>query len=259
MKCKKHLNTDLSSTIGVCATCLRERLLSLQAAQSDRRDSDPQPNYNSRRKSQCISVSDPGFCNTSHQPGRDCEKKKKKFSLFASFFKPKSSTKEAQDTTTIASTSSLSSPFWFSNKLSSNHNKKQSRLFSVEESISQCNFKTTTVRIRQNRGMSPARVSDVDDDDITNGFSHRTPESSKQTPSRACRRGGGQSGFSFCLSPLVRASPNRARNQKGVLPEVSFSGDIRTTSGKPPLSMATKYCANRSRKIADFGRFNHNH
>ena len=39
MKCKKH-TSDLSSTVGVCASCLRERLIALVAARVISRASD---------------------------------------------------------------------------------------------------------------------------------------------------------------------------------------------------------------------------
>ncbi|KAI3960925.1 hypothetical protein MKW98_019126 [Papaver atlanticum] len=92
----------------------------------------------------------------------------------------------------------------------------------------------------------------------------RKQSSTTATPGRQRRgganskSGGGVSSMAFCLSPLVRASPKRpSRNQKD-----GFSGEIRAASSsihhnnKPNLSTAASFCANRSRKLANFGRYN---
>jgi hypothetical protein len=66
------------------------------------------------------------------------------------------------------------------------------------------------------------------------------------------------SGMALCLSPLVRASPNRRWNHKGLPPEMAAAAEIRAAATKPHLSAAASFCANRSRKLADFGRVNQN-
>ncbi|PQP94940.1 uncharacterized protein Pyn_09937 [Prunus yedoensis var. nudiflora] len=110
------------------------------------------------------------------------------------------------------------------------------------------------------RGLSPDITPDPFEDcersrSGSGDSSGATPEW-KQTPALAPsstrRTRVGQvknnvSGLAFCLSPLVRASPNRNWGQKGLPPE--FAGEIR---------VAAAFCKNRSRKLVDFGRANPN-
>ncbi|KAJ8438494.1 hypothetical protein Cgig2_008981 [Carnegiea gigantea] len=234
MRCKKHLS-DHSSSIGVCASCLRDRLFSLIHSQSQSHsqthpisdpnypDSDRNPNpklnpnnppplvfprsvspYISRRKSEPI----PRFYST---PQVNPRTKKPKFGLISKLFRYRSGKPDNPDPTT--STSSSSSYIYYSNRgLSPEHRCEEKELFEP----------------------SPAR-----------GF-HRRPSPGRVLPSPA------RSGLAFCLSPLVRASP--ARNWA----DAGYSGEIRVPSTgshciKPHLSAAASFCANRSRKMADFG------
>lgn len=241
MRCKKHL-CDHSSSIGVCASCLRDRLFSLIHSQSQSHshsqthpisdpnypDSDPNPDpklnpnnppplvfprsvspYISRRKSEPI----PRFYST---PQVNPKTKKHKFGLISKLFRSRSGNPDNPDPTT--STSSSSSYIYYNNRgLSPEHRCEEKELFEP----------------------SPAR-----------GF-HRRPSPGRVLPSPA------RSGLAFCLSPLVRASP--ARNW----PDAGYSGEIRVPASgnhciKPHLSAAASLCANRSRKMADFGRLNRN-
>ncbi|XP_060219073.1 uncharacterized protein LOC132645854 [Lycium barbarum] len=305
MRCKKHLS-DLSSSVGVCATCLRERLFGLIAAQAqaqarahvhqqlfeeDHRKSDSNPPplvfplsvspYISHRKSDTTPwqqfhhnslpsiIPDQRFYSTPQvgpngtviAAGPGPYKKKKGYArFFSGLFRSKT---EKLDSDPRAS--DASSPSWFSTMFSGRR-KKQSRTFSLEESTN--HHRRTTCRNRD-RGMSPARYSDDDEEEehYGGGSSGYSSESSKQTPRRTPaaqigRRGKAShnrniTGMTFCLSPLVRASPSRNWNQKGMPPEMVFSGEIRVQA-KPHLSTATSFCKNRSRKLADFGRFNPN-
>ncbi|KAK6804254.1 hypothetical protein RDI58_002038 [Solanum bulbocastanum] len=307
MRCKKHLS-DLSSSVGVCASCLRERLFAVMAAQAqaqaqaraqvqqqlfqeDHRKSDGNPPplmfprsvspYISRRKSDTTpwqfqhnslpSIRDQRFYSTP-QVGPNGTviaagpyKKKSYFRFFSGLFRSKSD-KLDLDSRVSNSGASSSTPSWFSTILSGRR-KKQSRTFSLEESTIGGHRRTHR---NCDRGMSPARYSDDEEDEHCGGSSGYSSESSqgwKQTPRRTPaaqpgRRGKSShnrnlSGMAFCLSPLVRASPSRNWNQKGMPPEMVFSGEIRVTA-KPQLSTATSFCKNRSRKLADFGRFNPN-
>ncbi|KAL3348695.1 hypothetical protein AABB24_022056 [Solanum stoloniferum] len=311
MRCKKHLS-DLSSSVGVCASCLRERLFAVMAAQAqaqaqaraqvqqqlfqeDHRKSDGNPPplmfprsvspYISRRKSDTTpwqfqhnslpSIRDQRFYSTP-QVGPNGTviatgpyKKKSYFRFFSGLFRSKSDKLDLDSRVSNsgdACPASSSSPSWFSTILSGRR-KKQSRTFSLEESTIRGHRRTHRDR---DRGMSPARYSDDEEDEHCGGSSGYSSESSqgwKQTPRRTPaaqpgRRGKSShnrnlSGMAFCLSPLVRASPSRNWNQKGMPPEMVFSGEIRVTA-KPQLSTATSFCKNRSRKLADFGRFNPN-
>ncbi|XP_052211081.1 uncharacterized protein LOC127813964 [Diospyros lotus] len=300
MRCKKHL-ADFSSSVGVCASCLRERLAALlatQAGEEDRRKSEPVPPplafprsvspYVSRRKSD-TSASDQHPRRTLwHQrfystpqigpsggvvAGNLCDKPKSRFSLFFRLFRSKSkemdpdpgvSDRSGRD----SSTASVSSPSWFSSVLS-RHRRKQSRFSFPDESTAGLGRRTGRER---DRGMSPARVSDCGGEgacqDASSGYSSESSQGWRQTPMRpgpAVRRGGvrlsssrNASGLTFCFSPLVRASPSRHWSQKGMPPETAFSSEIRAPA-KPHLSAAASSWANRSRKLADIGRFNLNH
>lgn len=317
MRCRKHHPPDLSSTVGVCASCLRERLQVLIAAQekahlarvSSRasddhpRKSDPIPPpplvfprsvspYVSRRKSDYASwqscdrhnnlfYSTPQLGPTfgtgnseanSGFPGRTSSSFKKKtgrFWIFSSLFRSRSDKFEANPR--IASQescepSSSVSPSWFS-MIFPAWRKNMDRMNSLEVSTA-----TGRRRFRQtDRGMSPvANESCVvdchgcDRSPSAGGYSTETSPRWRKTPStapyttRRSRHVRNVSGMGFCLSPLVRASPNPHWNPKGLPPEVATAGEMRgTAAGKPHLSTASSFCANRSRKLADFGRANH--
>ncbi|CAN4126016.1 unnamed protein product [Withania somnifera] len=295
MRCKKHF-TDLSSSVGVCASCLRERLIAVMAAQArsrvhvqhqlfqeDHRKSDgnPQPlmfprsvsPYISRRKSDTTpwpfqhnslpSVTDQRFYSTP-QVGPNGTviaagpyKKKGYFRFFSGLFRSKSDKLDSDprvSNSSEARPASSSSPSWFSTILSGRR-KKQSRTFSQEESTIGGHHHRKTCRNRD-RGMSPARYSDNEEDEHygSSGYLSESSQGWKQTPRRTPaaqlgRRGKGNhnrnlTGMAFCLSPLVRASPSRNWNHK--------------VASKPQLSTATSFCKNRSRKLADFGNFNPN-
>ncbi|XP_057514081.1 uncharacterized protein LOC130795833 [Actinidia eriantha] len=280
MRCKKHL-TDLSSSVGVCSSCLRERLFALiqaqaQQVQEDCRKSDPHtpPSlafprsaspYICRRKSEMAAcnhhhtLSDQLFYSTpqigpthSIAAENSYAKKKSKFSLISKLFRSKSKKIDSDHTISNSSNTcpvSTSPPSWFSYMLSvADQQKKQSA----------AGFGRKTGKIRD-RGMSPVRVSDYgEDEECCDGSSGSSSEKTPQKATPQVRRGSGRpsharnmSGLKFCLSPLVRASPHR-------MPETAFSGDIRVPA-KPHLSTAAAFCANRSRKLADFGRFNPNY
>nr|GMD65171.1 uncharacterized protein LOC109186495 [Ipomoea batatas] len=319
MRCKKHLS-DLSSGVGVCASCLREKLFAViltqaqaqaeariqqRALQEEGRKSDTNPPvlvfprsvspYISRRKSDISawnqqhqtsrhSLADQRFYSTPQVgpngaiiAGGEYSKKKKNysFSLFYNLFRSKSLKPDScsdprvsnsdgprADTTSSSSSSNQS---WFST-IFSGRRKKQNRTFSLdEETIGGRRINCHN----RDRGMSPARCSDDEEDQHcrggSSGYSSESSQGWKQTPRRtpaapSSRRGNGRSsrgrnvsGMTFCLSPLVRASPNQHWNQKGMPPDMAYSGELRAPSSKSHLSSATSFCKNRSRKLADFG------
>lgn len=320
MRCKKHY-TDLTSIVGVCASCLRERLFSLVAAQSKsqlqsqlqaqtledletqnpafprsvspyitRRKSDisgnstaPIDNHQHGDRNRHRSVADQLFFSTpqvgpiagDYNPYR---KKKKqhsfiRFSLISNLFRSKKRNEYSDpdpysnprvSVSNETATSAMSSPSWFSNIRSGAGSRKKQPFCFTEPSTAGLMRKVYC----PDRGMSPARYSDYggpEDEfhDASSGY--ESCESRKQTPWRtpahsSVRRGGGGgmnvSGLTFCLSPLVRASPCRNWSQKG-MPAAADGGDIRAPV-KPHLSNVKSFCANRSRKLADFGRFNSN-
>ncbi|KAH6755088.1 hypothetical protein C2S52_018534 [Perilla frutescens var. hirtella] len=294
MRCKKH-PADQSCSVGVCASCLRERLVAVIAVQAqaqalkqalqDCRKSDsqlPQPlsfprsvsPYISRRKSDTAAATWRPLFYSTPQVGPNASftveiksNKKSRFSsLFRGLFRSKTDNKPDFDVDpvsdpTVSINSCSASPAWFPSIISGRRKKKVST-FSIDESA---------IRTGRNRGrgMSPVRNADHEDEHCHGGSSGNSSDSQgwRQTPRRtpaSTRRGGGGgkaaahskslSGLTFCLSPLLRPSPNHHWNQKVAPPEAAVAGDPRATP-KPYLSTAASFCKNRSRKLADFGRF----
>ncbi|OVA02484.1 hypothetical protein BVC80_8921g16 [Macleaya cordata] len=320
MRCKKHLS-DRSSSVGVCASCLRERLFALVEAQAraqalaeeDRRKSDPHPphppplifprsvspyicrrsddsswhhhNLNDHRfystpqvgpTTTATATTTATNINTAHH------KKKKhssKFNLFSNLFRTSSRSEEPEPepepipdprVSTISraslstSTSSPISSTWFSSFI-------PGRLKKQSPSPSTTNRRPCRTR---DRGMSPScededyDYKDAGSPSATSGYlSESSPGWRKSAAAAQSSRRKGQSqnsrsvsGMAFCLSPLVRASPKSHRSQKDCPPggTIGFSGEIGWVSNKPNLSTAASFCANRSRKLANFGRYNYN-
>lgn len=302
MRCKKH-PSEFSSSVGVCASCLRERLFALIAAQEqiqqtqqlhsqlrssttveDRRKSEPHPPplifprsvspYISRRKSDYTSwnhnhqysFADQRFYSTPQVgpvpaaaviAANSYKKKHGRFSLLSNLFRSRSEKFESDlGGSRDSSTNSPSSSSWFPSILPGRRKNKPSV---VSGDRRPCHM--------GDRGMSPERTScDGEECDKSSGYSSDSSERWRRTPATApttmVRRGRSNhgrnvSGLAFCLSPLVRASPNRHWNQKGLPQEIGLSGENRVPA-KPHLSTAASFCGNRSRKLADFGRFHPN-
>ncbi|KAB1223885.1 hypothetical protein CJ030_MR1G017972 [Morella rubra] len=324
MRCKKH-TSDFSSTVGVCASCLRDRLIALIAAQAqaqahgqtqgqpqqqaqlsrahsraavsdDPRKSDPNPQppplvfprsvspYVSRRKSDQAEWQHqdrqqhdrqnrrfystpqvgPTFAANTFATVGSYGKKNGRFSLWSKLFRSRSEKLESdnrvapRESCEPSSSTSTSSPAWFTTIFSGSR-KKQSQMFVLEEPASSVDRRPCR---RADRGMSPARTGDSEEDCERSTSVSGYSSESRRSPAFAMRRTRqghcrNVSGMSFCLSPLVRASPNRHWNQKGFPPELAASGEVRV-SGKSHLSSAASFCKNRSRKLADFGRVSHN-
>ncbi|KAL6557323.1 hypothetical protein OROMI_017673 [Orobanche minor] len=309
MGCRKH-PTDISSSVGVCASCLRERLFAIIAAQGqaikqaqtraqkDCRKSDtelPPPlpplsfprsvsPYISRRKSDTAAAwqthahhqrffSTPQVGPTGSakiEIERDGKSKGGRFSsLFFGLFRSKSEKPNLgagpiPDRRVLVDSCSASSPSWFSTNFINGRRKNKNRTFSIDDSK---NGAQRRICKNRDRGMSPARYSDDENHGESSGYSTESSQGWRQTPRRtpaSARRGGGKvaahsknvSGLKFCLSPLVRASPNPHLNQKGLHSEMVAVGESRVPA-KPYISAAASFCKNRSRKLADFGRYNY--
>ncbi|KAL5724318.1 hypothetical protein ACHQM5_007595 [Ranunculus cassubicifolius] len=288
MRCNRHVS-DLSSSIGVCASCLRDRLFVLIAAQveenrrktEDRRKSDShnQPPlvfprsvspyicrrsddsswHNNDRRFYSTPQIGPTFSSFNDNNSTTTKKhsSSSKFSLLKILFR--SSRSEVSDISdpTVSNGSSPLSTSWFS----SLRRKKQSRFVAPP---------VIHYRKDRERGMSPANVDRNYDETPSESGGHSSESSPgwrKSTPHSAppVRRRGGStvhsrnvSGLAFCLSPLVRASPNHRNQKDGSMPGMGFSGEIARKPTKKHLSAAASLCANRSRKLADFGRYNYN-
>lgn len=284
MRCKKHL-PDLTSTLGVCASCLRERLEPLAEAQaqsphpatgkSDPNHPPPPLNlppsvspYVTRRKSDrdrrqerlfhSVPEVGQGFSPACDGGAAAAASKKRigRFWILSSLFRPRSNkTTEEEDSSrdSYEPSSSASPPLssWFSTILPARRQNDQ-----------------RSCRRQSDRGLSPVETVTVTqtespkidgrDRSPPGCSSESSPQRRHQTPtvarrSRFCPAGKSLTNIAFCLSPLVRASPNRRWGHKGLAQELS--GGL---GGPQHISTAVSYCANRSRKLADFGRVAHN-
>ncbi|XP_062000557.1 uncharacterized protein LOC133717830 [Rosa rugosa] len=325
MRCKKHA-ADLTSAVGVCASCLRERLtaiieaqtraqaqLQLQAqlsrlhsrsngvAPEEPLKSDPNPPplifprsvspYVSRRKSDDSAWrhhhnrSDhdhdhdhnhqrhhirfystpqvgPTYDGGAATIGGSYRKSKPKFSLLTSLFRSRSDKFWTDPRVSSRdSTSTSASPSWFSTIFAGKRGKQSKQFYSDESTI------RVRSRHRRARGMSPdlthdaggGGCEDVCDRSASGSGDSSTPDWKRTpvqaTPSRRTRSGPVKnvSGLTFCLSPLVRASPNPHWNQKCMQGFPAEVGEVRVAT-KPHLATAASFSMNRSRKLADIGR-----
>ncbi|XP_071739664.1 uncharacterized protein [Rutidosis leptorrhynchoides] len=267
MRCKKH-NTDLSSIVGVCASCLTERLSKLILAQElanansvnqqidANSDHQQQRPYNNSKPRLHHSLSDQRFynspqiaINTGSCIGNTSIKKKQnlvRFSSFSNLFRSSNRNGDAEPMT--------SSPV---------DDRQKNKAFYVDETSTVAGV-VPKQRCVRNRGMSPVN-SDGGDAEFSDGSTElgsSVMESCKQTPQQTpsrqtVRRGGSRSvsEMIFCLSPLVRPSPNRLWSMKGKPPV--DGGDGRSPAA-PHLAYTKSFVANRSRKLADFGRCDRN-
>ncbi|CAH8304724.1 unnamed protein product [Eruca vesicaria subsp. sativa] len=242
MRCKRH-TADLSSAAGVCASCLRERLLSLAASaavtENDNNNHRKSNNlifprsvspYVNRRFITTPQVDTTGFSCKDFESNRSSTKSRtgSVSTRISNFFRHRS-----DDSSRVSCSSSSSSSSWISSLLSKKQQpdvvsgRKPQRVF--------C------------RGMSPEREEETE--------ARRTP--AVKTPGRrkvAAAAAG--KGWDFCLSPLVRASPNCPFKRKIRFP-LEFNGNVGgevTVTEKPHLSAAASFCGNRSKKLVDIGR-----
>lgn len=278
MKCQKHFATDLTSIAGVCSTCLRERLIIVIEAQtkanlesklagkthrncvlSEGNSPDQicvSPSISCKKDENDVvshhghseSLSDQRFYST---PQVVYKKKHNKFSIVSNFFRSKLNDSDSDPDPNLDPKCANSSPWRITSILPSKEKKKKkSCIFTLTDP------NASRVMQRPCRGMSPADESDGE---------LNSPESTpqwKETPSRMttpmqfrCKRmnqGRNLTGFAFCLSPLVRPSPNRKA------PEIAIAGDLRVPV-KPHIGVAAAFCANRSKKLANCGRFHPNY
>ncbi|TKW06212.1 hypothetical protein SEVIR_7G228000v4 [Setaria viridis] len=113
-----------------------------------------------------------------------------------------------------------------------------------------------------NRGLSPVRYADGDGEESTSPAAESpwlpSPSPMRKTP---CRRrlglggagvGAGVSGFAVCISPLVR--PGLGRHPRGGHPPDAVSTELRPSPLHPLTSSASLHHC-RSWKLADGGRF----
>ncbi|SPT19894.1 unnamed protein product [Triticum aestivum] len=111
-------------------------------------------------------------------------------------------------------------------------------------------------RVISNRGLSPVRCSyEGSEEGGSVADSPWRPSPMRKTP---CRRllggaGAGVSGFAVCISPLVRPSPAR-NHHRGPPDAPALSGELRPSPlHQPSAGSSLHHC--RSWKLADGGRF----
>lgn len=112
-------------------------------------------------------------------------------------------------------------------------------------------------RVVSNRGLSPERDSHGSGDESSSPAAdppwRPSPSPMRRTRCRRRQTNSMPSGFAVCLSPLVRPSPGRRRHVQPPDPG-SFSSEFRP-SPLHSLSSAASVTRCRSRKLADVGRF----
>ncbi|CAL5015194.1 unnamed protein product [Urochloa decumbens] len=118
------------------------------------------------------------------------------------------------------------------------------------------------------RGLSPVRYADDGDGEESASPAAESPWLPSPSPMRKtpCRRrllglggagtgtGGGVSGFAVCISPLVRPGLGLGRHLRGGHPPDAVSGDLRPSPLHPLTTSASLHHC-RSWKLADGGRF----
>ncbi|CAN8267911.1 unnamed protein product [Cochlearia groenlandica] len=274
MRCKRH-TVDFSSNLGVCASCLRERLLSLAASAAalsaaedyhhqsrkhkippllifprsvspyvTRRKSDAagEPPSNCRRYLATPQV-DVGYSCRDFESNGSLKSKRGKFGRFSNLFRSRS---EDYDPSPSSSRS------WISAIFSGGFPKSKPTITTVDDVIAGRVFC---------KGMSPARDTELGNelDPTSESIEEESPAILRRTPATKTpgRRkiATGLSGMAFCLSPLVRASPNCPFKRRIRVPsEFVNSGEVIVTEKKPHISEAASFCANRSKKLVDLGR-----
>ena len=305
MRCKKHV-PDLTSTIGVCASCLRERLEAILAAQAraqaraqaqaqparvaaapsssdhnnqPKKPAEPNPPplnapnsaspHVSRRKSDFAgrngrdrhldrlfySTPQVGPAFSAAAAGCDRRTTKRRLGRFwnlASLFRIRSNKPEPSPRESSCAPSSSSaataSPAWLSTILRKNR----------EDDHGGSNH-------RQSDRETEESGNEIDGHDKSSSAgsgisSESSPRRRNQAaaPARRSRLGPAEKSvmkLAFCLSPLVRASPKRHWSHKGLAQELGAP----VGGAHHHIATAASFCANRSRKLADFGRVGHNH
>ncbi|XP_072982857.1 uncharacterized protein [Typha latifolia] len=258
MRCKIH---PYECGVGVCAPCLRERLLALIAAQNEASaaasPSPPPPlafprsvsPYLSRRRSDASTSAacrhrHPLFFSTPQigpsAAGDELAGSEKrwrgKFSILSSLFGHSRSGEPS-----IASRASS----WLSPLI---RRKKTTEIVSPELASPAAVGRARRSFQMRDRGVSPERGEEEAESPW-----RATPSPMRSTASRRRHGGGGGgiSGFAVCLSPLARPRPCRRRGS-GAPAEVGLSGDLRSARSPRHISSLEH---NRSRKLTDFGRF----
>ncbi|XP_062222403.1 uncharacterized protein LOC133921505 [Phragmites australis] len=282
MRCKKH---PYQVGGGVCATCLRDRLLALAAAQNGASSSPPPQAppapepvafprsvspYVSRRKSDASGGA------LRHHPsllflrtpqvgpaagvlvegdiGYEYEKRRAgKFSVLATLFghhhHHRSEEKEK------GSSKEHKKRSWLAGIMPRRHKKQAPAAASASPPSPP---PRRSCRVVSNRGLSPERGSHGGSGEESSSPADPPwrpfPSPMRRTPCRRRQTNSMPSGFAVCLSPLVRPSPGRRHRAVQPPDPGTFSCELRP-SPLHSLSSAASITRCRSKKLADGGRF----
>ncbi|XP_074561732.1 uncharacterized protein LOC141818031 [Curcuma longa] len=298
MKCRVH---PYEYGDGVCATCLRERLLAFIAAQNelsatnsayrrfDLPASGPDPPPPHRAPSPHIFYRRSVGFEASPAPSRDFRRffstpqpgpacraangneslgdldggyiQKQRFWTLKSLFRRRRSEKVEPD---LGPCEGPSSSFWLSSLIRGRRNnnpKKKPQLSGEEESTLPSRRPRRSSRCCRGRGMSPA-MDDEDNFDLEfstdSSWRGANPSPMRRFPAnpRPPRSVSAVSGFSVCLSPLVSFGQEARRSHPM---DLGMSGELRSpgssTHRRSPAVGISTLAPNRSRKLADIGRF----
>ncbi|CAM0944797.1 unnamed protein product [Alopecurus aequalis] len=284
MRCKRHA---FQAGGGVCATCLRDRLLVLAAAQNDASSPPAPPThpstappavetapafprsvspYVSRRKSDSSGGAlrkhptllffrtpqvGPAFGGSAALQEGDIGYEKPrggKFSVLSTLFGNHHHHHRAEDKDKERKNRS-----WLAGIIP-RRRKKQAQ---ADAALPSSPPPRRSCRVVSNRGLSPERGSQGSGEESSSPADppwRPSPSPMRKIPCRRRQTNGMPSGLAFCLSPLVRPSPGR-RHRAAQPPDSStFSCELRP-SPLHSLSSAASVPRCRSRKLADGGRF----
>ncbi|KAJ0968171.1 hypothetical protein J5N97_025088 [Dioscorea zingiberensis] len=247
MKCNRH---PFEGGVGVCASCLRERLLELAAVQNSVTLPPPLPPppldfprsvspYLSRRRS--LGSDDHRHHQRFYSTPQVGGVAPKRFSILSALF---GSHRSGAIEPELEYPKGSRPGSWLSVFIRGRQRKDHDPHTGTRRSWRPVN-----------RGMSPARFGYYDDEPNSSigddaEWRRPAPTPARKFSSGGWHRGGSMTGFAVCLSPLVRASPNRRRCP--VAEGRSIAGEGR---GRGRHVSGGSLGHNRPRKQPDFGRF----
>ncbi|PKA53285.1 hypothetical protein AXF42_Ash010015 [Apostasia shenzhenica] len=268
MRCKIHPSDP---GVGVCALCLRQRLSAIAAAE----DVGPSPDLRGKPRLFHRSTAPDPFGlrpaeDLSHLHHRSSQigTTPASSSMFSTMLPhPTHEETESESGTEKPSDSrSWLWPLWGIVRCRRKRNKKMSRFVSVDEQEDK--RRTAKVLHPQHvngRGMSPADKEEVDVVDSDGGYTTdpfpTAASNHNNSHQRNCHRRF--SSLGLCFSPLLRPSPGNRKCQ--ATSEVGFSGELRGTfnsyghrggaAAGATAGRSSGMGPNRSRKLADFGKY----
>ncbi|KAM0897666.1 hypothetical protein ACQ4PT_022410 [Festuca glaucescens] len=277
MRCKRH---PFQAAGGVCATCLRDRLLVLAASQNDASSPAPPPRPSaappaaetapafprsvSRRKSDSSGGAlrnhpsllffrtpqvGPSYGGGAPLEEGDIGYEKRragKFSVLSTLFGNHHHNRSEEDRDRAKERKNRS---WLAGIIP-RRRKKQQAPADADAALPPSPPPRRSCRAVSNRGLSPERGSGEENSSPAADPPWRpSPSPRRKTPCRRRQSNGMPSGFAVCLSPLVRPSPGR--RHRAAQPPDTFSAELRPS----PLHAAASVPRCRSRKLADGARF----